>query len=191
VNNAYRFGIASVSFALIVHPCVHRTAQQDSHVQNLVEPFKQTKWMSIVARCDGKKEMADFQQTRSGLKYRDIRKESLSNKEERALRNSEVCPKSGDIVIVHYIGWLEGFDSEHQFDNSYDRGSPIIFQVGVGQVVPGWDEGLLTNLRVGDQRELIIPSSLGYGDDGVPGVIPPNSTLFFRIELLGVHPINR
>ena len=130
-----------------------------------------------------------FKTTQSGLKYRDLNVVDKSGSEEAT--NRIMYASKGDIVIVHYTGWLEGFDSDQKFDSSYDRDSPLIFQVGVGQVIPGWDEGLLTDLRVGIQRELIIPSTLAYAEYGVPGVIPPYATLYFRVELKGVHPIRR
>jgi peptidylprolyl isomerase len=119
-------------------------------------------------------ELASLIMTESGLQYKDIKVGDGSS------------PIAGDTVRVHYTGWLEGFDSEKKFDSSYDRRSPLAFKVGVRQVIAGWDEGLLTNMKVGGKRELVIPPSLGYGARGVGGFIPPNATLYFRIELIGV-----
>lgn len=87
--------------------------------------------------------------------------------------------KSGDTIIINYIGML---DNGQKFDSSYDRGQPFETQIGVGQVIKGWDEGII-GMQVGGQRRLIIPSSLGYGESGVPGQIPANATLIFDVEL--------
>lgn len=90
--------------------------------------------------------------------------------------------KSGDTVAVHYIGTLE---SGTKFDSSYDRSTPFITPIGVGQVIKGWDEGIV-GMKVGGKRKLIIPPSLGYGEQGAGSAIPPNSTLVFEVELLEV-----
>jgi len=91
-------------------------------------------------------------------------------------------PKAGDNVRVHYTGWLK---SGQKFDSSLDRGQPLVFPVGMGRVIKGWDEGLLT-MKVGGKRKLVIPAHLGYGDRGAGGVIPPGATLIFEVELLGI-----
>ncbi len=93
-------------------------------------------------------------------------------------------PKRGDTVVVHYTGWLKSNDVK--FDSSLDRGTPFSFKIGVGQVIPGWDEGVMS-MKVGGKRELVIPASLGYGATGAGGVIPPNATLVFDVELLGIE----
>ena len=92
-------------------------------------------------------------------------------------------PKTGDIVKVHYTGWLL---NGKKFDSSVDRGQPFEFVLGRGQVIKGWDEGVAT-MHVGDKVRLTIPPDLGYGARGAGGVIPPNATLVFEVELLGVH----
>ncbi len=93
------------------------------------------------------------------------------------------APQNGDIVQVHYTGTLE---DGTVFDSSLSRGEPIAFSLGLGQVIPGWDEGIAL-LTVGGKAKLIIPSELGYGERGAGGVIPPNATLFFDVELVGIQ----
>lgn len=90
--------------------------------------------------------------------------------------------KAGQMVIVNYTGLLT---NGAKFDSSLDRNEPFSFPVGAGMVIKGWDEGL-QNLRVGDHAVLTIPPSIGYGASGAGGVIPPNATLIFIIEVLGV-----
>ena len=96
----------------------------------------------------------------------------------------------GHEVSVHYTGWLyDEAAPEHKgskFDSSRDRGNPFEFSLGAGQVIKGWDQGV-EGMKIGGQRTLIIPAALGYGARGAGGVIPPNATLVFDVELLGVH----
>jgi peptidylprolyl isomerase len=95
-------------------------------------------------------------------------------------------PKPGQICVMHYTGWLyEGGAKGKKFDSSVDRGQPFEFPIGRRQVIPGWDEGVAT-MKVGGKRTLIIPPELGYGARGAGGVIPPNATLLFDIELLSI-----
>jgi peptidylprolyl isomerase len=95
-------------------------------------------------------------------------------------------PKNGEICVMHYTGWLyENGQKGKKFDSSVDRGQPFEFPVGVGRVIKGWDEGVST-MKVGGKRTLIIPASLGYGARGAGGVIPPNATLIFDVELLSI-----
>ena len=112
--------------------------------------------------------------TDSGLEYRDV-KEGTGEK-----------PKKEQTCIVHYTGWLwqDGAKGK-KFDSSKDRGEPFEFPVGTGQVIKGWDEGVL-GMKVGGKRELVIPPDLGYGARGAGGAIPPNATLFFEVELLEI-----
>ena len=109
-----------------------------------------------------------FTQTKSGLRYQIIQ------------AGGGAHPNSGDKVSVHYKGM---FADGKEFDNSYKRGNPISFPVGQGNVIPGWDEGILL-LKVGDKARFVIPSHLGYGARGAGGVIPPNATLIFDVELV-------
>jgi FKBP-type peptidyl-prolyl cis-trans isomerase len=109
--------------------------------------------------------------TASGLRYLD-----------QTVGTGEVAV-AGKTVTVHYTGWLE---SGKKFDSSVDRGQPFSFPLGAGRVIKGWDEGV-EGMKVGGKRKLTIPSSLGYGARGAGGVIPPNATLIFDVELLGVR----
>jgi FKBP-type peptidyl-prolyl cis-trans isomerase FkpA len=90
---------------------------------------------------------------------------------------------TGKTVDVHYTGWLE---NGTKFDSSVDRGTPFSFELGAGNVIKGWDQGVV-GMRVGGKRKLTIPGNLAYGSRGFPGVIPPNATLIFEVELLGVR----
>ena len=92
-------------------------------------------------------------------------------------------PPNGKIVVVHYAGFLE---NGQKFDSSFDRGQPFKFTLGVGQVIRGWDEGI-SKIKIGSRAILKIPANLGYGAAGAGGVIPPNATLFFEVELLSVE----
>ena len=95
-------------------------------------------------------------------------------------------PKPGQICVVHYTGWLyEDGKKGKKFDSSVDRNEPLEFPVGQHKVIAGWDEGV-SSMKVGGKRTLIIPPALGYGARGAGGVIPPNATLIFDVELLGV-----
>lgn len=108
--------------------------------------------------------------TPSGLQYWDI------------VVGTGATAVPGKPVSVHYTGWLTNGE---KFDSSLDRGKPFIFPLGEGQVIKGWDEGV-AGMKAGGKRQLRIPPSLGYGESGAGGVIPPNATLIFDVELIGV-----
>ena len=94
--------------------------------------------------------------------------------------------KAGSNVVVHYTGWLfQNGQQGAKFDSSHDRNQPFSFPLGAGHVIRGWDEGV-AGMRVGGKRRLTIPPEMGYGARGAGGVIPPNATLLFEVELLGV-----
>lgn len=108
--------------------------------------------------------------TESGLKYTDI-----------VVGNGDM-PKKGQIVAVHYTGFLE---NGKKFDSSYDRNSPLEFRIGEREMIPGFDEGIQT-MKMGGKRKLILPPYLAYGSRGMANVIPPNATLIFEVELVDI-----
>jgi FKBP-type peptidyl-prolyl cis-trans isomerase len=111
----------------------------------------------------------------NGLKYTDTK------------TGDGAAATSGNKVSVHYTGWLYNNGAKgSKFDSSVDRGQPFQFTLGAHQVIAGWDEGV-AGMKVGGKRTLIIPPELGYGARGAGGVIPPNATLMFDVELLGVQ----
>jgi ketosteroid isomerase-like protein len=150
---------------------------QSSHIETWVKRadaagkirWQAVSWVSmrIKASILGAKAMT----TESGLRYEDI------------VVGAGASPQSGQEVTVHYTGTLE---DGTKFDSSLDRGQPFKFKIGVGQVIKGWDEGVMT-MKVGGKRKLVIPPQLGYGRRGAGGVIPPNATLVFEVELLDVQ----
>jgi peptidylprolyl isomerase len=106
--------------------------------------------------------------TRTGLQYVDLQP------------GPGPSPSPGTYVSVHYTGW---FLNKQKFDSSVDRGTPFEFQLGAGQVIKGWDEGV-ASMKVGGKRRLVVPPNLAYGQQGMPGAIPPNSTLVFDVQLI-------
>ncbi|MGO9463269.1 MAG: FKBP-type peptidyl-prolyl cis-trans isomerase [Isosphaeraceae bacterium] len=121
---------------------------------------------------DGKRKK--WTKTASGLQYLDDK------------QGTGESPKTRGTCVMHYTGWLwENEAKGKKFDSSKDRGQPFEFTIGVGEVIKGWDEGVAT-MKVGGKRQLLIPPALGYGARGAGRVIPPNATLLFEVELLGV-----
>jgi peptidylprolyl isomerase len=124
------------------------------------------------AETEKGKSESKMQRLPSGLQYEDVKV------------GTGATPKTGQTCVVHYTGWLwENGAKGAKFDSSVDRGQPFEFTLG-GRVIKGWNEGVAT-MKVGGKRNLLIPPALGYGERGMGGVIPPNATLFFEIELLG------
>ena len=109
--------------------------------------------------------------TPSGLQYEDL------------VPGSGASPSPGKKVVVHYTGWLT---DGKKFDSSLDKNEPFSFVIGAGQVIPGWDEGVMT-MKIGGKRKLVIPAALGYGAAGAGGLIPPNATLVFEVLLLDIR----
>jgi peptidylprolyl isomerase len=113
-------------------------------------------------------------QTGSGLSYEDTQ------------MGTGASPQRGQTCVMHYTGWLWVNGAKgSKFDSSLDRGRPFEFPLGMGRVIKGWDEGV-ASMKVGGKRTLLIPPGLGYGERGAAGVIPPNATLLFEVELLRV-----
>ena len=102
---------------------------------------------------------------------------------EDLVQGTGATPQQGQTVVVHYTGWLT---NGTKFDSSHDRNSPFRFPLGQGRVIQGWDEGVAT-MKVGGKRKLTIEPEKAYGERGFPGAIPPNSTLVFEVELLGIE----
>jgi peptidylprolyl isomerase len=121
-----------------------------------------------------KKSELKMNTTPSGLQYADTKE------------GTGASPKSGQICVMDYTGWLwENGAKGKKFDSSVDRGTPFEFPIGQGRVIKGWDEGVAT-MKVGGKRTLVIPPGLGYGSRGAGGVIPPNATLIFEVELIAI-----
>lgn len=120
------------------------------------------------------KERSRMIETTSGLKYEIVKEGD----------KAAGTPAKGNRVVVHYTGWLnkDGMPGA-QFDSSRDRGTPFSFTIGIGHVIAGWDEGVVS-MHVGEKRRLFIPAQLGYGARGIPGVIPGNAGLIFDVELI-------
>lgn len=125
----------------------------------------------LMAMTEAESLSDDYTTTPSGLRYKDI------------VVGTGESPQTGQTVTVHYTGTLT---NGSKFDSSRDRGQPFSFPIGAGRVIKGWDEGVAT-MKMGGRRELVIPPELGYGSRGAGGVIPPNATLIFDVELLSAQ----
>ena len=151
---------------------------EEAEKWNSVETFRQFTGAKAEREAASKKAQDDllgvlsegFDQTESGLRYKIIQK------------GDGIKPQKGQNVSVHYKGM---FTEGEVFDDSYKRGNPIEFPIGMGNVIPGWDEGILL-LNKGDKARFVIPSHLAYGEAGAGGVIPPNATLVFDVELMDI-----
>ncbi|HTS02090.1 MAG TPA: FKBP-type peptidyl-prolyl cis-trans isomerase [Thermoanaerobaculia bacterium] len=137
-------------------------------------PFEEKTASPAAAASKNEEKTSKMIKTPSGLQYEDT------------VVGTGASPKPGQTCVMHYTGWLWENDAKgKKFDSSVDRGQPFEFQIGRGMVIKGWDEGVAT-MKVGGKRTLLIPPALGYGTRGAGGVIPPNATLLFEVELLGV-----
>lgn len=126
---------------------------------------------SVLAQTQG----SQMTTTSSGLQFEDT------------VVGTGAAPAAGQTCIMHYTGWLyQDGKKGAKFDSSVDRGQPFEFPLGMGRVIKGWDEGV-ASMKIGGKRTLIIPPALGYGARGAGSVIPPNATLLFEVELLGVR----
>jgi FKBP-type peptidyl-prolyl cis-trans isomerase FkpA len=126
---------------------------------------------SVSQSASGLPDISDLTTTASGLQYKDV------------TVGSGAEAQAGNTVSVHYTGWLT---DGTKFDSSVDRDQPFSFPLGAGRVIAGWDEGV-AGMKEGGKRILVIPADLGYGASGAGGVIPPNATLVFEVELLDVQ----
>lgn len=158
-------------FAQIIAPPQPAIASEETPTQVAIAPVASDNNTLIATKTmNEEKNTSDAVTTPSGLKYIDLKE------------GTGASPQKGQTVTVHYTGTLE---DGTKFDSSRDRGRPFSFKIGVGQVIQGWDEGVAT-MKVGGRRELIIPAELGYGSRGAGGVIPPNATLIFDVELISI-----
>lgn len=157
------------AFATLSLAFLASCGQKKKHVENEA-PGKE---IAIPVESERPKKMEQVK-TSSGLTYQVLQ------------AGSGATPEKGKKVTVHYTGWLEE-DGQvgKKFDSSVDRGEPFSFVIGVGQVIKGWDEGVM-GMKVGEKRRLFIPSDLGYGSRGAGRIIPPNATLIFDVELIKV-----
>ncbi len=171
VVNAVEQGDTMIEVAII-------RVGEEAEKWNAVETFRQFTGAKV-EREDAAKQQQDelmgklsegFEETKSGLRYKVIQK------------GDGVQPENGQTVAVHYKGM---FSDGEVFDDSYKRGAPIEFPIGKGNVIPGWDEGIML-LNKGDKARFVIPSQLAYGEAGAGGVIPPNATLVFDVELMDI-----
>jgi len=152
--------------AIAANPSLSQPAAVNVTEQNVAEQVTEQSTPQVIAMAEN----ANVVTTESGLQYVD------------EVVGTGAMPEAGQTVFVHYTGTLE---DGTKFDSSRDRNQPFSFRLGTGQVIRGWDEGIAT-MRVGGQRKLIIPPELGYGSRGAGGVIPPNATLLFDVELLRI-----
>jgi|SRR3990172_4844834 len=141
----------------------------------------------LLVHCKNTKNIVNNNKTTQLGSNKMTRTKTASGLEYEVLQEgSGASPNAGKLVTVHYTGWLDvNGQPGKQFDSSYNRGKPFEFQIGIGQVIKGWDEGVMT-MKIGEKRRLYIPSALGYGACGAGSVIPANVNLIFDVELLKV-----
>jgi peptidylprolyl isomerase len=164
------FGIVAFFGLLLILSTLFNLGKPPDAIASPISPTPAVSLAANPEKDTNKMDLSNAVTTPSGLQYIDL------------VTGEGDTPKTGQKVTVHYTGTLE---NGKKFDSSVDRGEPFSFKIGVGQVIKGWDEGVAT-MKVGGRRTLIIPPELGYGARGAGGVIPPNATLIFDVELLGV-----
>ena len=149
----------------------NNSATQSTSTQTTTSDTKEQSAKGPSVTYPGDSTQAQPITTDSGLQYIDL------------VPGTGATPKTGDKVSVHYTGYLM---NGRKFDSSVDRGQPLSFKIGLGKVIRGWDEGVMT-MKIGGKRKLIIPADLGYGSSGAGDVIPPDAQLIFDVELLGIQ----
>jgi peptidylprolyl isomerase len=152
-------------FLLLAATLLFACAQKES-----AAPEQKKGGEDMAAKAAGN-QSAGMVTTPSGLQY------------EELVPGSGASPQPGKMVTVHYTGWLT---DGKKFDSSVDRNEPFSFRIGSGEVIRGWDEGVMS-MKIGGKRKLVIPAALGYGAAGAGGVIPPNATLVFEVILLDIR----
>lgn len=163
--------LMSALFIIGMVACAGEKAETEANKETEVQKDTTTAVKEAVPPATDYAEVTgDTVTTESGLKYIEIKV------------GEGKTPTAGQNIQVHYTGWLT---DGKKFDSSVDRGEPFQFQIGIGRVIKGWDEGVMS-MKEGGKRRLIIPSQLAYGERGAGGVIPPNATLIFDVELLKV-----
>jgi len=163
-----------VIFSLAMFGCGKKKSEQTAKPTASKQPMAtQPEEQKVGVAVDKPHDIPEdqFTTTASGLKYADI----VVGQGEQ--------PEKGDVVVVHYTGWLT---DGKRFDSSVLRGKPFKFPLGMHRVIAGWDEGV-ASMHVGGVRQLIIPPELAYGGRGAGGVIPPNATLIFEVQMLGIE----